>query len=151
MKVKCIDNYEGRMGLTLNKEYEVFNVIGQDGNYPLYQVKNDLNYMQTYPSTLFETVDNEKDVKVQCQKCIHNSICGHKKEWLAYCKEHIELRKKSILFDVEPSCKYYIDEDIVNNKAKDNVIKIDICDNVGIDFVNESDFLKRFNELIKRF
>lgn len=57
----------------------------------------------------------EKSSTLQCNTCIHSIVCGHKKQWEDYCKEHIKLREKCILFDEEPNCKYYL----VNEAIKD--------------------------------
>lgn len=82
---------------------------------------------------------NIEETKLQCENgCIHAQVCGHKTEWANYCKEHIKLREKSILFDVEPKCRYYIHEsrlkeeesttkvskdDLIEKIKKSNVIK----------------------------
>ena len=82
---------------------------------------------------------NIEETKLQCENgCIHAQVCGHKEQWANYCKEHIKLREKSILFDEEPKCRYYIHEsrlkeeeqtikvnkdDLIEKIKKSNVIK----------------------------
>lgn len=73
---------------------------------------------------------NIEETKLQCENgCIHAQVCGHKTEWANYCKEHIKLREKSILFDVEPKCRYYIHEsrlkenELVTKADKDDLVE----------------------------
>lgn len=51
-----------------------------------------------------------------CTKCYHNQVCGHQNQWKKYCEEHIKLREKSVLFDADPICRYYVDKDMVEIK-----------------------------------
>ena len=51
-----------------------------------------------------------------CTKCYHNQVCGHQNQWKEYCEEHIKLREKSVLFDADPICRYYVDKDMVEIK-----------------------------------
>lgn len=84
---------------------------------------------------------NIEETKLQCDNgCIHAQVCGHKEQWANYCKEHIKLREKSILFDEEPKCRYYIHE----NRLKENelVTKADKDDLV--------EKIKRSKEVRKR-
>ena len=115
MKVRCIDNLDGGLNLSIGKEYEVYKST-LDEHTTYYQLKNDFGTTQYYPQRHFEVVnekDNKQQIKLQCLSCLHEVICGHKDEWKRYCKEHIELRKKSVLFDEDPSCRYYIDKNRV--------------------------------------
>lgn len=72
---------------------------------------------------------NIEEGKLQCEEgCIHAQVCGHKNEWANYCKEHIKLREKSILFDEEPKCRYYINKSRLKEgepttRAKDDLIE----------------------------
>lgn len=66
---------------------------------------------------------NIEEAKLQCENgCIHAQVCGHKEQWANYCKEHIKLREKSILFDEEPNCRYYIHESRL--KEEESISKI---------------------------
>jgi hypothetical protein len=52
--------------------------------------------------------------KLQCeQNCIHCAVCGHKEQFKKYFEEHISLREKSVLFDEQPKCDFYINRDDV--------------------------------------
>ena len=82
---------------------------------------------------------NIEEAKLQCENgCIHAQVCGHKEQWANYCKEHIKLREKSVLFDEEPKCRYYIyegrlkeeiqttkvnNDDLIEKIKRTNVIK----------------------------
>ena len=121
MKVRCIDNLNGELSLTIGKEYEVLNVVSIYGDDPAYNIKNDFGGKQLYRSEFFEVIEKDKQqIELQCSECGHSIVCGHKDAWANYCKEHIELRKKSVLFDTEPSCRYYIDKRILEKKEELN-------------------------------
>ena len=128
MKVRCIDNLDGGLNLSIGKEYEVYKST-LDEHTTYYQLKNDFGTTQYYPQRHFEVVnekDNKQQIKLQCSSCLHDVICGHRDEWKRYCKEHIELRKKSVLFDEDPSCRYYIDKSVLEKKEeKPKEIKVD--------------------------
>lgn len=122
MKVRCIDNLDGGLNLSIGKEYEVYKST-LDEHTTYYQLKNDFGTTQYYPQRHFEVVnekDNKQQIKLQCSKCACSPVCGERENWERYCKEHIELRKKSVLFDVEPSCRYYIDKRILEKKEELN-------------------------------
>lgn len=127
MKVRCIDNLNGELSLTIGKEYEINNVVSIYGEKAAYNIKNDFGSKQLYRSEFFEVIEEDKQqIKLQCGSCGHSIVCGHKNAWANYCKEHIELRKKSVLFDVEPSCRYYIDKKVLAKKEeKTKEIKVD--------------------------
>lgn len=117
MKVKCIDNANGILKLTIGKEYEVIKETGSE-----YDIINDIGYNMSYHKDRFEVIEEDKQqIKLQCSKCVCSPVCSEKDNWRRYCKEHIELRKKSVLFDEDPSCRYYIDKNRVEFLlAKDN-------------------------------
>lgn len=75
---------------------------------------------------------NIEETKLQCEEgCIHAQVCGHKTEWANYCKEHIKLREKSILFDEEPKCRYYIHESrLRENEPITKVNKDDLMEKI---------------------
>lgn len=107
---------------------------------------------------------NIEKTKLQCENgCIHAQVCGHKTEWANYCKEHIKLREKSILFDEEPNCRYFIHEsrlkenelvtkankdDLVEKIKRPNVIKKD--DNEGRKPYKD-DYAWRFDKNKRKF
>lgn len=121
MKVKCIDNANGILKLTIGKEYEVIKETGSE-----YDIINDIGYNMSYHKDRFEVIEEDKQqIKLQCSKCACSPVCSEKDNWRRYCKEHIELRKKSVLFDVEPNCRYYIDKSVLEKKEKPKEIKVD--------------------------
>ena len=122
MKVRCIDNLDGGLNLSIGKEYEVYKST-LDEHTTYYQLKNDFGTTQYYPQRHFEVVnekDNKQQIKLQCNECACKPVCSEVDNWANYCKEHIALRKKSVLFDVEPSCRYYIDKKVLEKKKELN-------------------------------
>lgn len=49
-------------------------------------------------------------INTDCEKCLHKAVCKEIENWKKYCEEHIRLRDKSILFDSEPRCPYYLED-----------------------------------------
>lgn len=43
-----------------------------------------------------------------CNNCRCKPICKETEAWQEYIKQHLEMRKKSSLFDADPECPYYI-------------------------------------------
>lgn len=63
--------------------------------------------------------------KLQCeQNCIHCPVCGHKEQFKKYFEEHIALREKSILFDSQPTCKFYLNKDDIEIKHTHDISDI---------------------------
>ena len=81
-----------------------------------------------------------EQTKLQCENgCIHAQVCGHKTEWANYCKEHIKLREKSMLFDEEPKCRYFIHESRL--KEEEQTIKVNKDD--LIEKIKKSNVIKK--------
>lgn len=45
---------------------------------------------------------------VKCESCGCKPVCKEIENWKKYCEDHIRLRERSVLFDSEPECPYYI-------------------------------------------
>jgi hypothetical protein len=55
--------------------------------------------------------------KLQCeQNCIHCPVCGHKEQFKKFFDEHISLRRESVLFDGQPKCQFYLNENDIERK-----------------------------------
>jgi len=50
-----------------------------------------------------------------CKKCRCKPVCKEIENWERYYEEHVKLREKSILFDSEPKCPYYIENEKMKN------------------------------------
>lgn len=63
-------------------------------------------------SGIVNKVDKEfiDSFKTDCEKCLHKPVCKEIENWKIYCEEHIRLREKSILFDSQPRCPYYLEQ-----------------------------------------
>lgn len=114
MKVRCVDNANGILKLTIGKEYEVTGKLSEG-----YEVVNDMGVSMPYNKIRFEVVKEGQQEVIQCGECACKPICKEVENWTHYCKEHIELRKKSVLFDVDPSCRYFIDKKTLENCNED--------------------------------
>ena len=57
---------------------------------------------------------------IQCNNnCACKPVCKEVDNWKKYCEDHIRLRERSVLFDSEPSCPYYINKGCVANLIVD--------------------------------
>lgn len=57
---------------------------------------------------------------IQCENnCACRPVCKEVENWKKYCEDHIRLRERSVLFDSEPSCPYYINKGCVANSIVD--------------------------------
>lgn len=134
MKARCIDNLKGQLSLKEGKEYDIINMLETNGKVVSYKVKNDMGFVQYYPKEHFKLVKEDKQqIKIQCCECACKPICSEVENWKKYCKEHIELRKKSVLFDEDPNCRYYIDKKVLEKKdeiKEVEVKKIDVDEKI---------------------
>lgn len=57
---------------------------------------------------------------LQCENnCACKPVCKEIDNWKKYCEDHIRLRERSVLFDSEPNCPYYINKGCVTNSIVD--------------------------------
>lgn len=57
---------------------------------------------------------------LQCNNnCACRPVCKEVENWKKYCEDHIRLRERSVLFDSEPQCPYYINKGCVANSILD--------------------------------
>lgn len=78
------------------------------------------NFFTKWNYKIVKWENNNTDYKVStdCEKCLHKPVCKEIENWNKYREEHIRLREKSILFDEEPKCPYYIEDKNLTNIEK---------------------------------
>lgn len=79
------------------------------------------------------------ELLVKCDSCRCKPVCKEIDNWKEYCNQHIRLRTKSILFDSEPKCPYYIGKEVIAT-----------LDTKGVHYRIDDDNYASVEELIKQ-